>query len=145
MMCCVIGTVTMPRSKRDSSRVVYTSSSGRHGLAMSRSIGDIPSIDVGVIPVPEVSTVPNPSTLQGASSHINFVVCATDGVTDFFSAKELATVVGRGLSTSEGGTSQVDRTQAAQSMVHSIVEEAAARWALEGSYRDDIALVVRRL
>jgi len=77
--------------------------------------------------------------------HINFVVCATDGVTDFFSAKELATVVGRGLSTSEGGTSQVDRTQAAQSMVHSIVEEAAARWALEGSYRDDIALVVRRL
>jgi len=92
------------------------------GLAMSRSIGDDISQQVGVISVPEVTQ----HEVQPADE---YAVWATDGVWEFLSNQEVADII-----MSAGG----DLTKACQLLV----DEATRRWKDREEVIDDITCVI---
>eukprot|EP00913_Durusdinium_trenchii_P014216 g13342.t1 len=72
------------------------------GLNMSRSLGDAKLHQVGVSDVPDVSTV-FLDAVKGEEEHKpQFLVVASDGVGDFTTAEEAATLVGRCLRKGQG-------------------------------------------
>uniref|UniRef100_A0A7S2WD43 PPM-type phosphatase domain-containing protein n=1 Tax=Rhizochromulina marina TaxID=1034831 RepID=A0A7S2WD43_9STRA len=102
------------------------------GLAMSRSLGDLPFKAIGVTAEPEV-------TKHVLTDADEFLIGASDGVWSVMSSQEaieLIHVQARGL-----GSESVHALRASQQ----VIREAARRWKdEEGDYRDDItALVVK--
>ena len=94
------------------------------GLAMSRVIGDTVAHSVGVVAEPEVST-------HELDERDRFLVVASDGVFEFLSNHDVASIVGR-CETAEGAC-------------RVLVQEAAARWNDDvAGVADDITVVVAK-
>eukprot|EP00316_Scyphosphaera_apsteinii_P008375 CAMPEP_0119310726 /NCGR_PEP_ID=MMETSP1333-20130426/19888_1 /TAXON_ID=418940 /ORGANISM="Scyphosphaera apsteinii, Strain RCC1455" /LENGTH=454 /DNA_ID=CAMNT_0007314961 /DNA_START=94 /DNA_END=1458 /DNA_ORIENTATION=+ len=102
---------------------------GRIGLAMSRSLGDGECKRYGVIPDPELKRfelAPAPSACADGDL---FLVVASDGVWEFIPSAEAVDIVSRSSNANEASLN--------------LVQQAAKRWRNnEGSYRDDITVVV---
>lgn len=94
------------------------------GLAMSRVIGDTVAHSVGVVAEPEVST-------HELDDKDRFLVVATDGVFEFLSNHDVASIVGR--------------CDTAEMACRVLVQESAARWERDGGgIADDITVVVAK-
>lgn len=94
------------------------------GLAMSRVIGDTIAHSVGVVAEPEVST-------HELDERDRFLVVASDGVFEFLSNHDVASIVG-----------PCDTAEGACRVLH---EAAAARWEANGEgVTDDITCVVSK-
>jgi serine/threonine protein phosphatase PrpC len=104
---------------------VWLGTSWVPGLAMSRVIGDTIAHSVGVVAEPEVST-------HELDERDRFLVVASDGVFEFLSNHDVASIVGR-CDTAEGAC-------------RVLVQEAAARWEGDGlgDVADDITVVVAK-
>lgn len=95
------------------------------GLAMSRAFGDLLAHSVGVIAEPEINVT---ELVHGDE----WLVLASDGLWEFVSLHEVASIVGSSLR--------------AEDACRKLVEHAASEWskANEG-IMDDISVVVARL
>ncbi|CAK9048486.1 unnamed protein product [Durusdinium trenchii] len=102
------------------------------GLNMSRSLGDAKLHQVGVSDVPDVSTV-FLDAVKGEEEHKpQFLVVASDGVGDFTTAEEAATLVGRCLRKGQGP----------QTAAEMLVRHAQEAWQAETPELDDITAIV---
>lgn len=97
------------------------------GLNMSRSLGDSKLHAVGVSDVPDVTSI----FLEDGPSP-QFLIVASDGVWDFTSAKDAATLVGRHL----------QKGQDAQVAAETLVLLAQESWEAESPELDDITAIV---
>uniref|UniRef100_A0A7S2J0T3 PPM-type phosphatase domain-containing protein n=1 Tax=Haptolina brevifila TaxID=156173 RepID=A0A7S2J0T3_9EUKA len=114
---------------------VYTKGPDRHGLAMSRSIGDMGMRKAGVIPDPEVQKYDLLMRQPGGdptAKYDAFLIVASDGVWEFIESQEACEIV--------------DRFENAAEACEVLVREARQRWhANEKYYQDDITAVIARL
>lgn len=114
---------------------VFTRGPNAHGVAMSRSIGDLTMRKVGVIPEPEVKqyTLKPAGTGGDAAKTDLFLIVASDGVWEFITSTEACKLVAK----------FDDVAKACEALVH----DARQRWELheKGLYQDDITAVVVRL
>jgi serine/threonine protein phosphatase PrpC len=101
---------------------IFAKGTGRPGLALSRSLGDIEASEIGVLCEPEVSTA-----LKFEAG--NTLIVASDGVWDMLSPNKAADLV----------TSSPD----AQIAAEALIEEASALWPDEMD-RDDMTVIVVR-
>lgn len=101
---------------------IFAKGTGRPGLALSRSLGDIEASDIGVLCEPEVSTA-----LKFEAG--NTLIVASDGVWDMLSPNKAAELV----------TNCPDSQIAAEALI----EEASALWPDEMD-RDDMTVIVVR-
>ena len=106
------GTVTEAGPKGKPPSRVYTSGPDRHGIAMSRSIGDMAMRKVGVIPEPDVQQF----ELSLGTGQDRFIIVASDGVWEFISSQEACEIVAK-----------LDDAAAA---CEALVREAQVRWRL---------------
>lgn len=114
-----------------SARVWLDAAQTRVGLAMSRSLGDGAAKRVGVVSDAEVA-------VHAVEADDAALVLASDGVWEFISSQEAATMVGALLDT--------DGAEACADACRALVDLSVRRWKEnEGSYRDDITCVVARL
>lgn len=131
----------------DSPRVIPGDGNGGPGgdiaLAMSRSIGDREVKDFGVIADPIVDVV----QLNDISRDLDvFVVAASDGLSNYKTANEIAdrvaaSLYGAGTTRNGGGGGAVLSPLVA---MEELIMEASHQWAkmMRGMYRDDITLAV---
>lgn len=109
------------------------------GLAISRSIGDLNAVSIGMTPTPEVTS----RTLQISKSEGTkaeggedaFLIMASDGIWEFISAQDAVEIVAPFYEDRKDGSGAAKASKA-------LIERAKAEWLTEGSYRDDISVVV---
>ena len=103
---------------------VWVSGSWVPGLAMSRALGDFVAHGVGVVAEPEIVT-------HDIHDRDTFLIVASDGVWEFMSVQEVATLV--------------HGCQTAEEACRRIVEEASSRWqAINEGVTDDITVVATK-
>lgn len=134
-----------------SSRVIVMDkkTNKRHGLAMSRSIGDWEAGKVGVIPHPTVVVLDILELLENAggttapglaSDNVGvFAVSATDGLLDFVEIEKIVKTIAWSLYQKE--------EPHLLSACENLITTAAISWskAMKGTYRDDIAIAVSKM
>ncbi len=103
---------------------VWIAGSWVPGLAMSRAIGDFVAHGVGVVAEPEIVT-------HDIGDGDTFLIVASDGVWEFMSVQEVATLV--------------HDCETAEEACRRIVEEASSRWqAINEGVTDDITVVATK-
>jgi len=96
------------------------------GLAISRCLGDLDSLCIGVSPTPEV-------TSHEVEASDLFLILASDGVWEFIQSEEAVAIVGRFHSAGKS----------AEEACRYLIAKAAVSWRHhEGDYRDDITALV---
>jgi len=109
-------------------RVVHpdTSREGLRGLAMTRSFGDFWARPIGVIAEPTIH-------IHKLTADDRYILCASDGIWDMLSAKEVAASLPS--STDESNSGLLSKA------ISEIAESAVTRWKRGGMEADDISLV----
>ena len=95
------------------------------GLAMSRSLGDTFSKQLGVIPTPDIKVYKRQYESDKA------IVICSDGVTEFMSDDEIGNIIQPYYSNND-----------TEGACRRLVEEATNKWMKEESVIDDITAIV---
>jgi len=130
------GRVYIPINPKVTSRVLI----GPMALAMSRCFGDYEGKQTGIlIAQPTIKTVDLRELNDGTNEF--FVVVASDGVVDFMPNLHVAEKVAAALYGLESTTGLLADT------CHALIRTASEQWdrALNGTYRDDMTIVVSKL